>query len=89
MLEIVTGWLFPFDEGEHTCFNTSCINPDHLRIVTKTENTWTRRTFPGKKDGCWIPVLFPTPERLLDEAAERAWEGIGTVVHPANEPCPF
>lgn len=89
MLEISTGWLFPFDEaGHYHCFKPLCIHPDHLRIETAAENLSTRRGYKPC-EGRWIPVLFPTPERLLQEAADDAWDGIGTVVHPANEPCPF
>jgi len=90
MLEITTGWLFPFDEAGHKCYKQACIRPDCLRIETRAENMDQQRNRIGyNHDGRWIPVLFPTPERLLDEAAERAWEGIGTVVHPIDEPCPF
>lgn len=93
MLEISTGWLFPFDEaGHYRCFKTLCIHPDHLRIETVAENLSTRRGYKPC-EGRWIPVLFPTPERLRDEALDafidKAWDGIGGIVHPANEPCPF
>lgn len=93
MLEISTGWLFPFDEaGHYRCFKTLCIHPDHLRIETVAENLSTRRGYKPC-EGRWIPVLFPTAERLRNEALDafidKAWDGIGAVVHPANEPCPF
>lgn len=90
MLEIMTGWLFPFDEAGHQCYKMACIRPDCLRIETRAENMDQQRNRSHiEHAGRWIPVLFPTPERLLQEAADDAWDGIGTVVHPHCEPCPF
>lgn len=89
MLEETTGWLFPFDEaGHYRCFKPACINPDHLRIETKGENLSTRRGY-ASFDHCPIPVLFPTPARLLQEAADDAWDGIGSVVCKPGDPIPF
>lgn len=29
-------------ELDHVCHNRKCVNPDHLRVVTHTENVWNR-----------------------------------------------
>lgn len=85
MLEIVTGWLFPFDEaGHYRCFNPLCIRPCHLRIETSAENLSDRRGY-APCAGRMIPVLFPTADRLLDEAAGRAWSTPGI----SGQDCPF
>lgn len=74
MLEITTGWHFPFDEaGHYRCFNPKCINPDHLQIETPAENLSTRRGYAAV-EGRMIPVLFPTFERQLQDAADAAWD---------------
>ncbi len=76
MLEITTGYYFPFDEaGHYKCFNPLCINPDHLRIETMAENLSSRRGYKPC-EGRWIPVLFPTPERELQDAADAAWNAL-------------
>lgn len=83
MLELSTGYYFPFDEaGHYRCFNPLCIHPDHLRIETPAENLSTRRGY-APCEGRWIPVLFPTPERLMDESIN--WD------RPTEESvtCPF
>lgn len=73
MLECTTGWLFPFDEaGHYRCFKPACIHPDHLRIETQAENLSTRRGY-AECAGRWVPVLFPTPGRELDDAVDAAW----------------
>lgn len=35
-------------EIDHRCFNTGCVNPDHLEPVTKEENTRRRRGSPWR-----------------------------------------
>jgi len=86
MLEIVHEWHFPHDEaGHYVCFTPSCINPAHLCIQTFAENQSTRRGYKPC-EGSWIPTLYPTPERLLQEAADDAWDGIGAVI---GGDCPF
>lgn len=91
VLEVTTGWLFPFDEvGHYKCFEPLCICPDHIRIETQAENLSTRRGYAEtSNEERWIPVLFPTPERELQEAADRAWDRIGSVLVAPGEPCPF
>lgn len=85
MLEEVHGWYFPFDEaGHYVCFHPRCIAPHHLRIETPAENLSTRRGYK-ECEGSWIPALFPTEARLLQEAADHAWDYPG---HPGDE-CPF
>jgi len=74
MLEIVTGYHFPFDEAGHfRCFNPMCIKPEHLRIETPAENLSTRRGY-APCEGRMIPVLFPTYERQLQDAADGAFD---------------
>ena len=86
MLEISTGYLFPFDEaGHYLCFTPLCIRPCHLRVETPAENLSARRGY-APCEGRLIPVLFPTAARLLDEAAARAWDVFG---EPAGQECPF
>jgi Zinc-binding loop region of homing endonuclease len=38
--------LTPEDEVDHLCYNTRCINPDHLDVVTKLVNLSRRRVGP-------------------------------------------
>lgn len=77
MLEITTGYLFPFDEaGHYRCFKPLCIRPDCLRIETKAENLSDRRGYKPC-EGRMIPVLFPTARRLADEAMDAALERAG------------
>lgn len=85
MLEIATGWEFPHDEaGHYVCFKPSCIRPDCLRVETSAENLSGRRGYADCA-GSWIPVLYPTAERLLQAAADAAWEARGRPV----KKCPF
>lgn len=85
MLELVHGWLFPHDEAGHwVCRNPSCIHPHHLRVETAAENLSSRVGYKPCA-GSWIPVLYPTAERLLQEAADDAWDGVGATTGP----CPF
>lgn len=47
---------------DHTCFNRSCVNPQHLDLVTLTENTKRRRLavkgrWPGLAGSYWDPEL--------------------------------
>ncbi len=55
-----------------------------MRIETATENLSDRRGYAAC-DGRMIPVLFPTADRLLDEAAELAWSTPGV----SGQDCPF
>lgn len=72
MLEIVTGWLFPFDEAGHwRCYKPACIRPHCLRIETPAENLAARRGYASNAQGRMIPILYPTPERELDEHLDR------------------
>lgn len=46
-VEVATGKAIPKGkEVDHRCYNTTCINPDHLEVVTKRVNLQRRRT-PG------------------------------------------
>lgn len=85
MLEITTGYEFPFDDaGHYRCFTPRCIHPEHLRIETFAENQSARRGY-RECEGRLIPVLFPTFERLLQEAADAAWDVSGQI----SRQCPF
>ena len=61
MLEIFHGVTFPFDEAGHLCFNTLCVNPDHLEIQTPTHNANERRYYlpSDRRDDRMIPILYP------------------------------
>jgi hypothetical protein len=83
VLEIVHGFLFPFDEAGHLCFNRRCINPDHLEVQTKSMNS-AEQLVLRNANGCLIPVLFPV-EDPLQLAADRAWDGPGEL----GSVCPF
>lgn len=39
-------------EIDHLCKNPTCVNPDHLRAVTKSENLSGRRSFNGSLTHC-------------------------------------
>jgi hypothetical protein len=85
MLEITTGWLFPFDEaGHYRCFKPLCIRPDCLEIQTPAENLSDRRGYKAC-EGRMIPVLFPTPGRILEALVDRVWESAGEL----GQECPF
>lgn len=85
MLEITSGWLFPFDEaGHYRCFKPLCIRPDCLQIETPAENLGTRRGYAAC-EGRMIPVLFPTPGRMLEALIDRVWESPGE----EGQLCPF
>lgn len=88
MLEEVHGYYFPYDEAGHHCYKTACIRPDCLEVQTSAHNRAMRRnTLPDKPGKRWIPVLFPTPQRLLEEAIDDCIDN--GIHHPAGEPCPF
>jgi hypothetical protein len=85
MLEILHECEFPFDEGGHMCYNPACLNPDHLRIETKTENCYHRRNMRHTmSENSWIPVLFPIIDHL-QVAANHAW----STHSPRTTACPF
>ena len=88
MLELVTGFYFPFDQAGHwRCFKPRCIRPDCLRIETLAENLSTRRGYAPAK-GSWIPVLFPTPEKQREDAIEHSLDQPGILSYP-HDPIPF
>ncbi len=39
-------------EVDHQCFNTSCVRPTHLRLLTKRENCQQRRLWLMHKTAC-------------------------------------
>lgn len=41
--EVLVGPIPPGMEVDHLCFNTGCVNPDHLEPVTQVENLLRRR----------------------------------------------
>jgi hypothetical protein len=84
MLEITTGYLFPFDEAGHLCNDPRCINPEHLEIQTASFNA-SERSWCRVAKGCCIPTLFPTQERLLEERIEKIWN---SKARPSKR-CPF
>jgi hypothetical protein len=45
---VLIGPLDPDTEIDHRCFNTSCVNPDHLEPVTRIENLRRARWSGGK-----------------------------------------
>ena len=88
MLELITGYEFPFDEAGHQCWNTLCIKPGCLRIETSAENLYNRRGYAAKDNGRrWIPVLFPTASRLLDESI--SFDKPTNYSPPEETTCPF
>ena len=46
---VVEGRMKPGETVDHSCKNTLCVNPDHLEVVTRTENSLRRwRDTPRK-----------------------------------------
>lgn len=90
MLELSTGFQFPYDEAGHLCGNPSCINPSHLEIQTKSFNLSERRGYMAKKPGCFIPTLFPIDDPLQLTALEDdiPFFDIGIPV-TVGDGCPF
>ena len=87
MLEEYHDIWFPFDEAGHLCFNTLCINPNHLEVQTKVHNLSERRGMsPTLCGGSWIPVLFPRAGHDVDAAVEDAWNNAELWT---GEGCPF
>lgn len=84
MLEISTGFRFPFDEAGHfNCHKPLCIHPDCLEIQTKAHNLADRRGYAVKDSkACWIPTLFPIEEETEFEHDHPRPSG------PAGD-CPF
>lgn len=98
MLEIVTGFLFPFDEAGHLCDNHLCCNPDHLEIQTSAHNKWTRKYVAGiwkNLQASWVPTLFPNEDELQLAANEAFDFTVAPRTHwqmPMSHPtpeCPF
>lgn len=83
MLELVHGYLFPFDEAGHLCDNPCCINPQHLEVQTRAMNLSQRKGFAPVVNGeRWIPVLYP----IEDWAPHPA---IVKLIAPQSNECPF
>ena len=74
MLEEWHGYYFPLDEAGHwRCYKPLCIRPDCLRIETQAENLSGRRGYAECK-GRWIPILWPTERRELDDRLDEMLE---------------
>ena len=80
MMEEVLDATFPFDEVGHLCYNTLCVNPEHLEVQTRAFNLSDRRGYKATS-GCMIPVLFPRYE-------EPVWDETASMSLP-GDPCPF
>lgn len=46
--ELFVGRIPPEMEIDHICHNTLCVNPDHLRLATSSQNKMWRKCQPGK-----------------------------------------
>lgn len=55
-------------ELDHRCFNTACINPEHLEPVTRQENVRRHWSRPSRADE------LPT---LVSPDAQAMWEALG------------
>jgi hypothetical protein len=53
---------------DHLCLNKTCLNPEHMEIVTRAENT--RRAHVGRAR-CYCDAC-PTCRERLRSAARRA-----------------
>lgn len=84
MLEEFWEIEFPFDQAGHLCYDTRCINPDHLEVQTASWNCAERRGYHGNAKGCCIPTVFPRVDRL-QAMADWAWDTPGIV----GGDCPF
>lgn len=47
---------------DHKCFNPSCVNPDHLQAVTKSQNLANRRILPHEFCNIGHPL---TPDNVI------------------------
>jgi len=70
MLEIVHDIYFPFDEAGHLCFETRCINPDHLEVQTKALNLVLRRGVTSSRktlEDRMVPILYPRSDLYIPD----------------------
>ena len=49
--QLLVGPIAPGMQVDHMCHNPGCVNPDHLRIATNTENQQNLRNGRGNKSG--------------------------------------
>lgn len=84
MGELIVGRSLESEEQvDHLCYNTACINPDHLEVVHYLVNLGRRRVNPVRLT-C-APVTASAVVDPLQVAADRAWEARGRPV----KRCPF
>jgi hypothetical protein len=92
MLEEVLWVKFPFDEAGHLCFNTRCINPDHLEVQTKWFNSIHKRVgnYRTKDHHVMIPTLFPVEDEL-QLIADAAWDATmnHAPIYEVEKHCPI
>lgn len=71
------------EQVDHRCFNTACVNPDHIEVVHYLVNLSRRRVNPVQL--ATVPLTAGPVVEPLQRLADRAWSTRGRRV----KRCPF
>jgi hypothetical protein len=63
--EAVNGSIPQDKELDHTCFNRSCVNPSHLRLASRKQNSEHRRGALANNKSSGVRGVYPVGNRWM------------------------